>query len=384
MIRLMKSTFYNEVETKEKLCQFIMNSDKLSMGEKCLEFEKIFAEYQGRKYAVFFNSGSSANLALIQALLNAGLLKKGDRVGFSCLTWATNAMPLVQLGLEPIPIDVSVKNLNINSQDLLNLKENLDALFITNLLGFSGDLNKIKEICKEKNILLIEDNCESLGSELNGVKLGNFGFASTFSFFVGHHLSTIEGGMVCTDNKDLYETLIMTRAHGWDRNLDEDKKRKMREESGFGEDFYDAFTFYTLGFNLRPMEITGFIGVEQMKYINDICEKRQKNFLIFDKVASKNPDIIGLDVSHMGFVSNFAYPVVFKDNATMKKYKQKFSEISEIRPVESDIHQQPFFKNKNYTCPNAKKIFSDGFFFPNNPELTDEEVYKLASLLESN
>src|SRR3989344_712644 len=155
------------------------------------------------------------------------MLNKKDKVGFSALTWATNTMPLIQLDLDPVPIDISLKNLNICSDNLLSILENiqLDALFITNLLGFCGDLDKISGVCNRKNIILIEDNCESLGSTLNDIKLGNFGLASTFSFYVGHHMSTIEGGMVCTDDKSLYEMLLMVRAHGWDRNLEYNKQK---------------------------------------------------------------------------------------------------------------------------------------------------------------
>ena len=386
MISLIKNTFYNEEETKEKLCDFIMNSQKLSMGAKCKEFEEKFSEYQGRKYSVLYNSGSSANLALIQALLNLGVLKKGDNVGFSALTWATNVMPLVQLGLNPIPIDVSLKNLNINSEELLSFDKDtnysLKALFITNLLGFSGDLDKIKKICDERRIILIEDNCESFGSKLNNTKLGNFGLGSTFSFYVGHHISTIEGGMVCTDNKELYEMLLMVRAHGWNRNLDEEKKSELRKKYGIKDSFYDSFTFYTSGYNLRPTEITGFLGIEQMKYAIEICNKRNKNFLKYKEATSQNKDLQQLDLSHMNFVSNFSYPLIFEDKETMNKYIQKFSEV-EIRPIESNIIEQPFFDNKKHLCPNAKKIFELGFFLPNNPDLTDEELKKLFDLLKN-
>ena len=156
MIKLMKSTFYKEEETKKKLCDFIMQTEKLSMGEKCLEFEKKFSTYQGRKYSVFFNSGSSANFALIYALINLGLIKKGDNVGFSVLTWATNVMPLLQLNLNPIPIDVSLSHLNISSGHLEKSLEKFEkkCLFLTNLLGFCGDLDEIRKICDDKKILL--------------------------------------------------------------------------------------------------------------------------------------------------------------------------------------------------------------------------------------
>lgn len=382
MIRLMKNTFYKEEETKKRLCEFIRESDKLSMGEKCKMFEGEFSKYQGRKYSVLFNSGSSANLALIQSLLNLGRLKKGDNVGFSALTWSTNVMPLIQLGLNPVPIDISLENLNVNSVNLENCNENLKALFTTNILGYCGDLDKIKEICTDEGIVLLEDNCESLGSRLGNVRLGNFGLASTFSFYVGHHLSTIEGGMVCTEEVELYNALLMVRAHGWARNLDTGSQTIFKKKYGIG-DFHEKYTFYSLGYNLRPTEITGFIGLEQLEYLEEICYKRKQIFLRYEEEALKNPDILRLDWSHMVFVSNFGYPLIFKDKETMEKYKNKFLDKVEIRPLlGGDMTKQPFFLKNKYECPNTKKINECGFYIPNNPDLTEEEINTICNLLK--
>src|ERR1035437_1213804 len=220
MIKLIKSTFYNEEETKDKLVKFIKNAQQLSFGSECQKFEENFAKWQGSKYCIFVNSGSSANLALIQSLLNLGKIKKGDNIGFSSLTWSTNTMPLIQLGLNPIPVDVELDTLNVSSKKLLEVikKTRIKALLLTNLLGFCDDIDEIKKVCNKYKIILLEDNCESLGTIYKGKKLGNFGLASTFSFYVGHHMSTIEGGMVCTDNHELAVMLKMVRAHGWDRN----------------------------------------------------------------------------------------------------------------------------------------------------------------------
>lgn len=390
MIKLIKSTFYNELETKKKLCDFLMNTKQLSMNQKCLEFESKFSKHQKRKYSVFFNSGSSANLALIQSLINLGKLQAKDKIGFSSSTWATNVMPLLQLNLSPIPIDVSLENLNVCSNYLIDVltKTKLKALFVTNLLGFCGDLDKIAKICEEENIILIEDNCESLGSELNNVRLGNFGLASTFSFYVGHHMSTIEGGLVCTDDKELYEMLLMVRAHGWDRNLDTEKKESLKKIFKIN-DFFSKYTFYFPAYNLRPTEINGFLGIEQLKHIEQINEIRNKNFKEFDNVAKTNKDFIGLDLKHMDFVSNFAYPVICKDLKTFNNYKNKFTNNNiEIRPiVGGSMVEQPFFhkylekNNLDFDCPNAKKIHQTGFYIPNNPELTKEEKKLICNML---
>jgi len=218
----MKKAFLNESETKSALANFIIKAERLSMDEQCFQFEREFAKKQGRKYGILFNSGGSANLAMLQALKNLGKLKNGDKIGFSALTWSTNVMPIIQMGFIPIPIDCEIDTLNVSSQNLLNtLYEvpDLKGIFLTNVLGFLSDYEELKNVCEKYEILLIEDNCESLGTETMITKAGNIGLASSFSFFVAHHMSTIEGGMITTDDDELKEMLIIVRANGWDRNL---------------------------------------------------------------------------------------------------------------------------------------------------------------------
>src|SRR3989338_1390672 len=182
-VPLIKNAFIENKKTKSALADFIIHTEKLSMGEQCLAFEKAFALKQGRREGILFNSGASANLAMFQALKNLGRLKNGDKVGFSSLTWSTNIMPIIQMGLKPIAIDCDSKTLNVMSHNLEETlkKHNLKAFFITNVIGFTGDLHKIKDICKKNDIVLIEDNCESLGTELPEGKAGNFGLGSSFS-----------------------------------------------------------------------------------------------------------------------------------------------------------------------------------------------------------
>ena len=239
MIPLMRDTFIEEHKTKLALADFIVSSNKLSMGIKCAEFENKFSLFQGRSYSILFNSGGSANLALLQALKNLGYLNNGSKIGFSALTWSTNVMPIIQLGMEPIALDCDPNTLNVMSGNILEvLKEvDLNAIFITNVLGFTGDLDEIRNICDERKIILIEDNCEALGSEVSGDKSGNFGLASTFSFFVAHHMSTIEGGMVATNNNELEEMLRMVRANGWDRNLTANQQFKIRKANNIFSEF---------------------------------------------------------------------------------------------------------------------------------------------------
>jgi len=390
-IKLIKSTFYREEETKKRLADFIMNSHFLKMGKECRKFEEKFSKKQERKYAVFVSSGSSANLILIQSLLNLGYLKKGNTIALSSLTWATNVMPIIQLGLKPFLLDCEINNLNVSRKILeesYSQEPNIKCLFLTNTLGFAADLQNIKKFCKEKMILLLEDNCESLGSKIRETLLGNFGSASTFSFFVGHHLSTIEGGMVCTDNKDLYAMLVKVRAHGWSRDLNKESQQKLRKAYNI-DHFYSKYAFYDLSYNVRPTEINGFLGNIQVDYWNEIVNKRYLNFKAFLSAIRKNKDIIQLDLSHLQLVSNFAFPVIFKNKDMFTKYKQKFEEANiEIRPIiAGNIEKQPFFRRyvkEKFGCKNADFIHQNGFYFGNNPEMTQEEISLICKICEGN
>lgn len=393
MIKLIKSTFYKEGETKKRLCHFIRKSQQLSFGPECENFERNFSFYQERKHCIFLNSGSSANLAIIQALINLGRLKKDDMVGFSALTWSTNAMPLIELGLKAIPIDVEIDTLNISSAKLKEiLKKNpLKALFITNLLGFCDDIDEIKMVCEKKGLILIEDNCESLGTIYKGKKLGNFGLASSFSFYVGHHMSTIEGGAVCTDDDLLANMLRLVRAHGWDRNLSTVEQDKIRIKHRVNSTFYSRYTFYDLGYNLRPTEINGFIGNLQIEYIDEVIAKRNKNFIQFsNKIYKHGECYYPIRHDHIDFVSNFAVPVVCKSVEIRNKLVDLCNNVVEIRPiVGGDITSQPFYKKNtldysgSLSNPNASFIHHQGLYFGNNPEMTRKEINTIIKIFSS-
>lgn len=386
MIKLIKSSFYHEAETKQALADFILNEEILSMNKECRKFEESFAAKQGRKHAVYVSNGSVANLLLIQSLLNLGHFNKGDKIGFSALTWPTNVMPLIQLGLIPVAIDCELETLNVSPAKLEEHVSSLKGLFLTNVLGFSDDISALKALCEKNNVLLIEDNCESLGSQVDGKLLGNFGLASTFSFFVGHHMSTIEGGMVCTDDDDLYDYLVMGRAHGWDRNLSSESQEKLRQQSGT-DAFYAKYTFYDLASNFRPTEINGFIGNTQMPYWDEIVSKRVDNFSRFSQAMAKNDDFYQYDLSHMDTVSNFSMPIICKTPELAKIYKAKFEEAAvEIRPViAGNMTEQPFYRkyvDDTAPRPNSDLVHANGFYFGNNPEMTEDELATLCSLLE--
>lgn len=392
MISLIKSTFYNEKSTKKLLCKFILKADKLSIGAQCRIFEQKFSQYQNRKYCVFVNSGSSANLALIQALLNLGRIKKGDAVGFSALTWSTNVMPLIQLGLHPVPIDIELDTLNVSKRTVEEAlkKQKVKMLFLTNLLGFCDDIDKIARLCKQKKIVFIEDNCESLGTVYKGKKLGNWGLASTFSFYVGHHMSTVEGGAVVTDDEELSTMLHLVRAHGWDRNLTEDKQLFLRVKHNVNSTFYSRYTFYDLGYNLRTTEIQGFLGNNQIRYLPTIIKKRERNFLFMAKQIYARTDLFyPIRYDHIDRVSNFAVPVICRSQKIRDALVALCNGVVEIRPVVGgDMTGQPFFKKYmkgaiRSSIKNARLVHEQGLYFGNNPDMIKKEMATIVRIFTS-
>ena len=390
MIPLMKNAFLHEEETKKALSEFIMQAKRLSMDAKCREFEKAFAKWQGVKHAVLFNSGGSANLAMLQSAKNLGLLKEGDFVGFSALTWSTNVMPIIQLGMKPVAVDCDPLTLNSMSLHLLETLTTHDirAFFITNVLGFAGDLAEIKKICAERNILLLEDNCESLGTELPNGKTGNFGLSSSFSFFVAHHMSTIEGGMAITNDDTFAEMLRIVRANGWDRNLEPEQQKKWREKYDIESEFLSKYTFYDLGFNLRPTEITGFLGLHQLQFLDENLKIREENHRYLEKALQENPDFVQLDRKHIRKFSPFAFAVVCKTPELKKKYLARFVDADiEVRPmIAGNMQHQPFYK-KYVTniadLPGADLLHNNAFYCGNYPELTPEDLEVIRNCLRN-
>lgn len=388
MIPLMKNTFLNEYDTKKNLADFILKTNHLSMNEQCFEFERQFAQKQNRKECILFNSGGSANLAILQTCKNLSLLKDHDKVGFSALTWSTNTMPIIQMNLEPVPIDCKKETLNVmleNIKKRLN-ETKLKAIFITNVLGFTGDLDRILSFCHDNGIILLEDNCETLGTKLPSGKAGNFSLASSFSFFVAHHMSTIEGGAVCTDDEEFAEMLRIVRANGWDRNISVLQQQKWRKKYNIHSEFLAKYSFYDLAFNFRPTEITGFLGLNQLEYLEENCKRREENFLFLEEFVKKNDELVELDHSHIEFLSSFSFPILCKSPELRIKYLSQFSGAGiEIRPlIAGNIQMQPFYKkyvNTTYELPDTDFIHHCGFYCGNYPELTTTDLEVISSCL---
>lgn len=390
MIPLMKNAFHNELETRRALAEFILETPRLSMDVECFRFEAAFAEHQGCKDAVLFNSGGSANLALLQALKNLGRLSDEDLVGFSALTWSTNVMPILQLNMQPVPVDCDPHTLNCMSENLLERLRTTDlkCFFLTNVLGFCGDLDNIRSICEKRGIILIEDNCESLGTELPSGKTGNFGIAATFSFFVAHHMSTVEGGMVGTNDEELAEMLRIVRANGWDRNLNASQQLKLRSRHRIEGEFEAKYTFYDLGYNLRPTEIVGFLGNQQLKFLSSTVRARADIHTRLDTIARENLDLVPINHSHISVLSSFAFPVICETKAIRDRYVFQFAGAGvEIRPIiAGNMQRQPFYNRyveRMYDLPGADFLHDKGLYFGVYPELTETDLNVLGGCLRS-
>lgn len=272
--------------------QTVIDSGMFSMGKYVSEFEKQFAEFAGSQYCVMVNSGSSANLLAIAAMFyrSENPLKAGDEVIVPAVSWSTTYYPLYQYGLKIKFVDIDKKTLNL---DLAQLKEAISdktrAIFSVNLLGNSVDYAQLNQIIEGKNITLLEDNCESLGATLNGKQTGTYGLMGTYSSFFSHHISTMEGGMVVTDDEELYHIMLSVRSHGWTRHLPKENKLCVKSDNPFEE----SFRFILPGYNLRPLDMSGALGIEQLKKLPSIVAGRQQNAKVFQSLFS---DIPGLSI----------------------------------------------------------------------------------------
>lgn len=377
MIRLMKHSFFVEADVERKLSEFVINEPILSMGKYTKIFEDEFASWHSRQHCIMVNSGSSANLILLASLINLGRLKRGGRVGVSGVTWSTNIMPIIQLGLVPVLLDVERDGVNVDPSALTKEIANLDALFITNVLGLANSLPKISALCQSSGVQLFEDNCEALGCSQNGTLMGNFGIASTTSSFVGHHFSTIEGGYVFTDDDELAAMLKVVRAHGWSRNLSEEEKELL----GIIQvsDFENPYRFDYCGFNVRPSEINAYCGILQLPFLKKYNEIRRRRFT---DISSRFGDkIYGKETDN----PVFAIPIKAKDAAEKKRMIEFLSSRSiESRPlISGSMGKQPFWQKLYGEMPlvNASRVDDCGLYVSNDPQLSDEEFDFLASLL---
>ncbi len=385
MINLVKDTISND--DIDKLIGWLQTYPRLTKGPLTLELEQKWSDWIGTKYSVFCNSGSSANLLMLSAYIENTRMQKDRnklKIVVPSVSWATDLAPTIQLGLTPILCDCNLNDLSIDLDhlnEIITSHGKIDALLLVSVLGLVPKMDKIQDICDKHDIVLLEDSCESMGSKHKGQNLGTFGSMSSFSTFFGHHISTIEGGFVSTNDKELYDLLLSLRSHGWDRDLDKKSQNKLRDAwdvSGFES----LYTFYYPGYNLRSTDLNAFIGIGQIDNLNEWGLVREKNFRLYQRLIHN--DYWKPKLYPNSFVSNFAYPIIHPARNEIAQQLQNNS--VEVRPlVCGSMGNQPFYKKQygKIKLPNADKIDEYGLYVPNNPKLTENEVTIIADIVNN-
>lgn len=352
----------------------VIASDRYSMGEHVAEFERQFADWVGSKHAVMVNSGSSANLAMVAALRYTKnpdfRLKPGDEVIVPAVSWSTTFYPLHQYGLHMKFVDIDAQTLNYDLEALSEaISDRTRAIMCVNLLGNPNDFDRINAIIGDRNIVLIEDNCESMGATLGGKQAGTFGVMGTFSSFFSHHISTMEGGLVVTDDTELYHILLSLRAHGWTRNL---PKNNLVTGEKSDDPFEESFRFVLPGYNLRPLEMSGALGIEQLKKLPTLIEGRQANGDRWVEAMSNHP--VFRVQQQIGESSWFGFALVLRPDVDVTR-KQVLARLEaagfETRPIVSgNFTRNPVLDLMEHSLhgemTNADDIDQNGFFIGNH------------------
>lgn len=366
----------------------VINSDMFTMGENVKKFEVAFSKYIGSKYSVMVNSGSSANLLMIASLFytkNSKLkLKRGDEIIVPAVSWSTTYSPLYQYGLKMKFVDIDLETLNYDFEQLAGAISNKTRVIMAvNLLGNPNDFNFIRELIEKRNIILLEDNCESLGAKFQDKMTGTFGIMGTFSSFYSHHISTMEGGIIVTDDEELYQILLCIRAHGWTRNLP--KKNYVCSDKS-DDPFEESFRFILPGYNLRPIEMEGAIGLQQIKRLPEFISERRKNGKYLQESLSEHPNFI--IQKEIGESSWFGFSLVIRPNTNLnrKKLVCRLEEIGfECRPIVAGNFAKnevvKYFNHEIYgDLKNANYIDQNGLFIGNQHYSIQDGLALLKSL----
>jgi len=353
-----------------------MLTTNVTMGKKVHFFEKFFAEYIGVNYAVMLNSGSSANLIALSLLSNPRFSNQTNLSGeiiTPAVTWSTTVSPIIMTNNVPVIVDVNLDTYNIDTKKMKNaINRKTKAIMPVHLLGNPCDIETIVEIANDNDLFVIEDTCESYGAEFKGKKVGSFGDLATVSFFFSHHITTIEGGMLLTNNEEYSELAKSLRAHGWIRELT--YKNALIKKY---KDIDEKYIFYNIGYNLRPTEIQGAFGIHQIKKLDKFIEIRRRNAKYWSKKFQKYSEFLILPHEkprnkHVWF----GYPLTIRQSAPFNK-KDLINFLTkkkiETRPIMSgDITQQPFLKERLFKykisgdLQNSKIIMGNSFFFGNH------------------
>ncbi|MCV2401647.1 DegT/DnrJ/EryC1/StrS family aminotransferase [Marinomonas sp. C2222] len=377
-------------EKEYSAIQRVIDSDMFTMGKEVAKYEEDFANFFGSKYSVMVSSGSTANLLMIASLFftkNESLkLKRGDEVIVPAVSWSTTYFPLQQYGLKVKFVDIDPNTLNMDLDKLEGaITDKTRAILSVNLLGNPNDFNRMNEIIADRNIFILEDNCESMGATIDGKQAGTFGVMGTFSSFFSHHIATMEGGCIVTDDEELYHILLCIRAHGWTRNLP--KFNKLTGEKS-DDMFEESFKFVLPGYNVRPLEMSGALGVEQLKKLPSFIKTRRDNAKIFQSLFEDHPFI---EIQkETGESSWFGFSLILKQNAPYSRadlVKKLMENGIECRPIVTGN----FLKNKEVleffdyevagTLEAAEYLDAHGLFVGNHQVDIKDNIKALRDLL---
>jgi len=367
--------------------QSVIDKDIFTMGDSVKEFEDDFAKFLNKKYCVMVSSGSTANLIATAALFftKNPMLKHGDEVIVPAVSWSTTYFPLQQYGLKLKFVDIDLDTLNYDLEALESaISDKTKMIMVVNLLGNPNDFDKINKLIEDKDIFILEDNCESMGAEYKGKQTGTFGVMGTFSTFFSHHMATMEGGFVTTDDEELYHILLSMRAHGWTRNLP--KENKVCEKSD--DWFEESFRFVLPGYNVRPVEMSGAVGVEQLKKLPSFLAQRRKNAKLFVELFQDHKDfMIQKDIDNSSW---FGFSLIIKPTSKLKRVdvikKLKENKI-DCRPiVTGNFTRNDVMKFFDYEIhqelKNADYLHDNGLFVGNSQICLEEEINYLKEVLK--
>jgi CDP-6-deoxy-D-xylo-4-hexulose-3-dehydrase len=375
-------------EDLDEVIKHLSQTDpKLTQGENVRMFEEEWSTWLGVKYSVFVNSGSSANMLTLAALK----LKypEGGEVIVPPLTWISDIAAVLQFGFKPVFVDIDLYHLGMNNDDIIKkINKDTRAVFFTHVQGFNGLSDKLLDDLHKQNIILIEDVCESHGATHNNKKLGSFGWASNFSFYYAHHMSTIEGGMICTDDEELYQNFRMLRSHGLVRESSSEKFRNNYIQQY--PDLNPQFIFSFPAYNVRNTEIGGILGRSQLKKLDDNNIKRNQNNYHF--LSNLDPKRFMVDFQLDGS-SNYAFNLITNDadfdftNRLIEKLSEEKIEFRRGSAGGGNQLRQPYLKKlfgnsyKNY--PNVDHVHFHGFYIGNFPSLERDTVNELCKIINS-
>jgi len=380
------SSTWNEDEVNA--IKRVVDSGMLTMGENVAKFEKAFAAKFKKKHAIMVGSGSSANLVGVAALFykKQRPLMPGDEVIVPSISWATTYYPLMQYGLKLRFLDVELDTLNMDVSKLeAALTPRTRMVMAVSILGNPCALDTLRAFCDKHDLYLFEDNCESMGATLNGQDCGTFGDIGTFSTFFSHHISTMEGGVIVTDDEELAHLAICLRAHGWTRNLPEKSPIYARND----DDFFEAYRFIFPGYNARPLEIAGAIGLEQLKKLDGMIETRRQNAALFTSLFEGDPRYI--IQRENGKSSWFSFTIILNpalniDRARVMQ-KLKDADIGYRIITGGNFLRHDVIKFCDHTCvgeiKNANIAHDRGFFVGNHPKDLTAQIERLREVLDS-